>query len=307
MPFTEADWDTLLTRIGSKQCIPIIGAGASVPRLPLGKQLASDLSKHIKDHQPPDGTSLEQVAQHIVIERKDSLFPKTKVTEILKDYLDKPYTKTTADPHTRLARLKLPIYITTNYDTLLEDAIRVEARPFVSEYCRWNNSLATAARSTLDDGKYAPAADKPLVFHMHGHLDHPESLVLSEDDYLDFTVNMSRDLVRASRRPILPFCLRRGFKNSTLLFIGYALTDIDFRILLRGLLGSIQPAERKMSLTVQYDPNKTGNAQAGQRLREYIEGYFGWSVSLQVCWGSAEDFLTELSERLASTSDAILA
>jgi len=33
----------------------------------------------------------------------------------------------------------------------------------------------------------------PVVFHFHGSYEIPESLVLTEDDYFDFLVNISRD------------------------------------------------------------------------------------------------------------------
>ena len=36
-------------------------------------------------------------------------------------------------------------------------------------------------------------ADNPVVFHLHGHLGLAESLVLTEDDYLDFLVSISRN------------------------------------------------------------------------------------------------------------------
>ena len=43
------------------------------------------------------------------------------------------------------------------------------------------------------DGSFRPEPMKPVVFHLHGWLGIPESLVLTEDDYLDFLVAVSRD------------------------------------------------------------------------------------------------------------------
>lgn len=45
--------------------------------------------------------------------------------------------------------------------------------------------------SFSDDSKYVPSSANPLVFHLHGDMDHPLTMVLTEQDYLDFISNMS--------------------------------------------------------------------------------------------------------------------
>src|SRR3712207_8244305 len=34
------------------------------------------------------------------------------------------------------------------------------------------------------DSSYQPSADKPLVYHLHGYTDIPQTMVLTESDYL---------------------------------------------------------------------------------------------------------------------------
>ena len=114
--------------------------------------------------------------------------------------------------------------------------LAVGAHP-VREVARWNSELQENIESKFDSG-YEPSKDSPLVFHIHGHWDLPESMVATEDDYLDFLVNIARDLATnptdPSKTAILPLRVRRALKGSTLMFLGYSLSDVNFRVILRG-------------------------------------------------------------------------
>ena len=49
---------------------------------------------------------------------------------------------------------------------------------------------------------FVPTPANPLVYHLHGHLEMPQSLVLTEDDYLEFLVRISRRHERCCRTQI---------------------------------------------------------------------------------------------------------
>jgi hypothetical protein len=71
------------------------------------------------------------------------------------------------------------------------------------EICRWNPDLVDAYTSVFDKAEgFEPTIQSPVVFHLHGYADDPSTMVLSEDDYLDFLVELARDPESApSRRP----------------------------------------------------------------------------------------------------------
>ena len=71
-------------------------------------------------------------------------------------------------------------------------------------------------------------------------------MVLTEDDYLEFLVRMNRD----ASEPLLPPVIRTAFKDS-LLFVGYSLSDWSFRVLFRGLIGSLPAGLGNLSIAVQ--------------------------------------------------------
>ena len=54
---------------------------------------------------------------------------------------------------------------------------------------------------------YKPNENQPLIFHMHGHYSNLESMVLTEDDYLDFLINLTEN------RNLLPPMLQGYLTN----------------------------------------------------------------------------------------------
>jgi SIR2-like protein len=121
------------------------------------------------------------------------------------------------------------------------------------------------------------------------HQDLPQSLVLTEDDYLDF-------LVEASKQPkMLPPRIQEAVTNSSLLFIGYRLADVNFRVLFRGLLNSLTKGLRSISLAVQLPPEEVSENERAN-MQAYLDKYFR-NVEVKVYWGKADKFLVELHER----------
>jgi hypothetical protein len=294
----DSHWSTLIGKIRAGLCTPILGAGAAYNTLPLAKELAEELlqeeeTQNGKRSPLPDRGDLAKVTEYIAVQREDNLWPKVRIAEHLKQRGD-PDFASPDEPHQTLAALRLPIYLTTNYDDFMYKALLASGVRPVREVARWNSELLENVESKFDSG-YEPTRDAPLVFHIHGHWDLPESMVATEDDYFDFLVNIARDLATSptdtSKKAILPPRVRRALKGSTLMFLGYSLTDINFRVILRGLVESLSPALRQMSLSVQYCGGERGD------LEKYIEDYFGHTLKLHVFWYSARQFCHEMNEK----------
>src|SRR5262249_11257532 len=100
------------------------------------------------------------------------------------------------EPHALVAELELPVYLTTNYDDFLVSAIRARrpGQELDRRLCRWHRS--DDANREIDAPPVATTA-RPLVFHLHGHFEELDSLVLTEDDYLDFLVRLTENEARA--------------------------------------------------------------------------------------------------------------
>lgn len=302
--FAGQHWDTLISRIQRGECTPVIGAGACMPLLPSGSELSQALAGRPPEpvYPLPDRDNLSRVAQFVAVQNMDELKPKERIKEILEGRLSGLGRVPATQVHNLLARLKLPIYLTTNYDDLMSRALRQAGITPRTEFCRWSRMLLDQEKSEFDTG-WKPSPSEPVVFHLHGALTVPESMVVTEDDYLDFLVNLGKDLasspasIEHERRAALPLPIRRALTRTTLLFIGYSLSDINFRVILRALVGSLDRANRKLSITLQVPPTKE-QYENFAAVREYLKSYFRWTLELEVCWGDASRFGAELARQL---------
>jgi hypothetical protein len=285
---SDTFWEVLLPRIKEGRCTPFLGAGAAFPALPLGRDVAEQLStKH--SYPLGDRTDLPRVAQYLAVTRGDQMYPKERVADSFKGYAP-PDFSARDEPHSVLSRLPLPIYMTTNYDDLMIRALKAQGREAVRETCRWKSHLMKDLPSKFD-GDYVPSAQRPVVFHLHGHLDELRSMVLTEDDYLDFLVQITTD------QEILPPRIREAFADSTLLFLGYGLTDWNFRVLFRTLVEYLQKSSRRRHVSVQLLPvTEDMTVEQKQSVQGYFDEYFK-ELRIGVFWGTCRDFVSELSRR----------
>ena len=288
---SEDDWDTLLRRIDAKECTPFIGAGASAGTVPLASELAT---RWAKDYEFPlrDSTHLEQVAQFLAIKRSDAMFPKGLIRDLLRETAPPDFAKP-FEPHGVLADLQLPIYLTTNYDGFMYLALKSRGVSATWKVCGWNE-LIRAKEAALLDGE--PDPTHPLVYHLHGHYELPQSVVLTEDDYLEFLVRLNRD----ASDPLLLSSVRTALAEHSLLFVGYSLSDWNFRVLFRGLTGSLPATLRNLSIAVQLDPLPRDPVEHWlDRAQDYVQKYFTriQVFTVRVYWGDVKAFSCELSER----------
>jgi len=289
MPKTldEKDWDLLLRRIKDGKCTPFLGAGACSQKIPIGPQIANEWAKNY-GYPMEDSDDLTRVAQFVAVIR-DAMTPKEemckkikeKLKEVAPSYFDNP-----DELHGVLADLPLPVYITTNYDDFMVQALKSRGKTPIQEICRWNKSLKKSKRTAPD---YVPTPEKPLVFHLHGCYKTPESLVLTEDDYLDFFAANSME------KSLLPPRIQEALTGTSLLFLGYSITDWDFRVLFRILAEYLEISSGRTHLSVQLVPGDLPEPQK-ERAQEYLDRYFA-DLNIHVYWQDCSEFAKELRTR----------
>lgn len=285
----DGDWDFVLNRIHDKQCVPFLGAGVNAGILPLG----ADLAKKLTDTEPQkplsDTSDLIKVSQYIAL-RHDPTYAKEQVVRILDEKSIQP-----GPAHTYLARLPFSIYATTNYDSLMSDALRIRRGP-VDVVCQWR--VSPNSYPNLDDR--TPV--NPVVFYFHGSKTDPDSLVLTEDDYLDFLSRMLENL------DLLPKTIEKAIRNSSVLFIGYRLADWNLRILFkqlglalarRGTCASVRrepPVDEthaKDRKSILVFPSPSADDPSRGQIKNYLTTYYQ-ALKIKICWATAEDFLEQL-------------
>ncbi len=197
------------------------------------------------------------------------------------------------DPLRTLARLPLAVYLTTSPHDFMERALQAEGRTPRTQICFWDGEPRDVAPQHRHDSAFIPTAGNPVVYHLYGFEQYPESIVLSEDDYLDFLVKISQD--SDSSRPLIPLYLWEVLAESSLILLGYRLYDWDFRVLFRGIINSKHGRLRKFSLAIQLDPANQGEIVDRREAQSYLQNYFGPS-RFKVVWGNPESFVETLWE-----------
>ncbi|WP_329326589.1 SUMF1/EgtB/PvdO family nonheme iron enzyme [Streptomyces sp. NBC_01689] len=196
---TEAlDRDELLLFVGSGISLSYAGkkgmlGGLEVTELIADRLLERKLSKD---------ESLMQVAQETVWQDAGS-----------RQRLEAILTEAFADPniqplpaHQALAAIGATI-ITTNYDTLIERSFQT-----------FGKRLSVAWKD-----EHLSSVSGSLLIKVHGTVDAPSSCVITEDDYYHWM----------DREPELRELVRALLLTKTLCFIGYSLSDPNFRAILR--------------------------------------------------------------------------
>jgi SIR2-like domain len=298
---TTAQWTSLANSIRDGTCTPFLGAGAAAHRLPTGSMLALELAD--KFHYPlADKEDLTHVAQFVAVDGGDDLLAKTEILERIHACGHPVFAD--SEPHHVLASFKLPVYLTTNYDDFMAKAIEAAGRRCRREYCRWTRSLADDPRNRSlwqKDPEYEPSRDAPLVYHLHGCDMLPASLVVTEDDYLQFMYNISKSesITKTADRPweMFPTAVRSALPNNCLIFLGYRLLDWDFRIIFRWLVLELQGRQKRTKIAVQLSPGP--DLDAARRAQNYLNKYFKDLFEVTVFWGTAQEFLSELQDHVA--------
>ncbi len=110
--------------------------------------------------------------------------------------------KQPTENHEVLSRLPIKTYWTTNYDKLIEKSLENVGKIVDVKYT--NNHLATTKRKR-----------DSIVYKMHGDIDHPDTAVLTKDDYEKYPLRM---------KPYIT-ALSGDLVSKTFLFIGFSFTD----------------------------------------------------------------------------------
>lgn len=286
----DRDWDLLMRRIRAGKCTPFLGAGADYGVLPLGSEIAQDWAKKF-GYPLGDVENLARVATYLAV-KHDAMYPKEMLLENWFRNPKLPDYNKLDEPHATLASLPLPMYMTTNYDPFMTKALIAAGKRPHRELCKWNKFIKESPSIFDKNPSFEPSPEEPVVFHLHGHDEFAESLVLTEDDYLDFLVSISRD------DELLPHQVRRCLAGTSLLFVGYSLADWSFRVLFRGLVASVEQSLRRISVTVQLPPASVKDVPGSREseIQSYLSEYFG-QIEIRVYWGTAQEFMTELRTR----------
>ena len=320
-------WPALLRSIRQGRCTPILGPGLTNSLLGSRRAMARRLAA--AHHFPMSASSHEdypQVTQFLSVDQ-DANFLLTAITQDLyqelekrfdlssdlpvgsleqfspdelMEYLDEQMTAAVAlkrqqdqiETYKVLAELELPIYITTSPDNLLYRALIDAGKRPRLEICRWYDQEVGQAGYGGDASDLIPSKDEPLVYHLFGHMQDLDSLVLTEDSYFDYLIGITKN------NELIPDEVRRSLVDSALLFLGFRMEDWNFRVLFRSIMSREGRRRRRRyaHVAAQIEPEE-GRTEAPERARQYLEEYFD-DADISIYWGGVEDFIQDLKQQL---------
>lgn len=286
----STDWEILLDRIKEKKCTPVLGTGTRSEILTLRSRIAKEWAEKYGYPRLEGAVNLARVARFISIQY-DSDYTKRRLVEQL-ETIPEPNFKDPNNPYSILASLPLPVYITTNYDDFMFQALRKADRDAKRELCRWNGAI-NAPPSIFAEG-FNPSVANPVVFHFHGLIEDLDSLVLTEDDYFEFLINVSKD------RELIPSRIERAMTGTSLLLLGYRLDDWDFRVMFHMLASYLERSMTRTHVAVQIAPVEDQEPEEQKKkAQDYLDLYFEKykKLDIRIYWGSCQEFMEELNTR----------
>ena len=283
--WSEDTWSLLVARIRAHQVTPILGAGASIDIVGGAIDIAGDWARSAKFPFDADPT-LAEMAQYIAI-----TLDRASAGEYIKQTMDRLLSKfVIADIEDRnnvyryLPSLDFPIWITTNYDDLIERGLRSRNKSPHTTISAWTPPDIVRDEALFAVGDTDHTVENPLVFHLHGSYVDELSMVITESDYLEFLEQMAADAT------ILPPVIRDAMATTSLLFVGYGFRDLNLQLLLR------QWRLPRAAYAVQPLPDHLTDDQA-QSWMDYYPKYLKavTGVTVTMYWGTASDFCADLA------------
>jgi hypothetical protein len=223
----------LLHDIARGVVVPLIGSGFSRNaqgieggKMPLWKDLGEQFAKLLPKGFQYDNNPTNAISKYV------EYYGKTSLVDHLKDFLYAKVAKP-SESHRYFAQLPFDTIITTNFDNLLESAYKEGG----------------IIPHVIHDAKYLPQYGgpdiKPKIIKIHGDLDHPDSIVITANDY--------KSAMKSDRgfSSTLKFLL----STRTFLFIGYSITDPDFTHFLKLIKRTFRELKRP-AFALVVNPNE---------------------------------------------------
>jgi hypothetical protein len=238
-------------QLNAGQVVPFLGAGASLvgrrgPKpwtglssscLPTAGELADFLATEsmFPSKEKYDRSDLAKVSSYYA-----EIMGRTRLRQLLREVLNRDLQP--GPLHRLLAGLTVNlIIVSTNYDTLIEQAFQEAGKPYDLVVYPTDNPAMANAVMWWRHGKTKPdfvapnslAVDltkKSLIYKMHGtvvpKMGEFDSYVVTEDDYVEFLSRMSS---------AVPKLLLDLFRTRSFLFLGYGLRDWNLRVVLKNV------------------------------------------------------------------------
>lgn len=259
MHLSERQWKTLAKDLQQQRCILLLGTRLATAKDAEGQeqQLSEMLSRHLASlldaeqiaYDRDSASDLSYIAQRfLAMPRIRRIDLEDEVAEFYRKHVHH-----VPEVYQQLGRL--PFFMAVNLAP--EDFM---ARAFRAAGKAGTQALHYNFRKERNAPIDAPTPAKPLVYNLLGALTDPESLVLSQEDRVEFIKNVVKS------NPGIPNAVMSHFDSrKTYVFLGFNLENWDYRL----LCDALQLGKDNMT----FSPDATAHALTPEA-RSFYEDHF---------------------------------
>lgn len=227
--------DELFEKVRSEEVVLWAGAGLSMyAGFPSGKELSElilDKMTESTRHQINKNSSLLEMTEDFTRIHGGN---RNQLIRILKEIFNrKPTSRKVHDTIKTIPHFKN--IITTNYDTLFEDAYQADGQRIIQD-----NQIPYIEKN------------KTQIFKAHGDLSLPDSIVITKSDYDNFFAQGAEDRVIWS-------VIKERISANSILFMGYSLEDSNVSVVFEKITTLLQSNKRESFLVAPNLPNHKVN------------------------------------------------
>lgn len=219
--------DFLAKELINNKLIVFVGAGASIDsKLPTWNNLIKIFSKELNSTK--EEFNYDELLD--IPEEYYKNFGKVPYYRILEDVFKKEFQPNSI--HKALEKLEVNYVITTNFDTLIEDALN---ESYDYDIVKKDEDLAHTFSSKM-------------IIKMHGDLDN-KNIILKKSDFENYE----------KKFPLVSTFIKGLFTTNTILFIGYSLSDPNVKTIISWLKEILKEDFRKVYLVDYKTTDKKEN------------------------------------------------
>jgi SIR2-like protein len=294
--------------------VPFLGAGVSVcgrppseswergRYLPSGAELTEYLAEEA-GYPTGDPRDLLRVSQYFDVKLGSGPLYEALHTVFDADYSPTPMHRFLASLPAMIRRHRsdkaraFPLYVSTNYDTLLEQALRDAGEeydlvtyladgPDKSRFVHVRPNGESTLIAVPNTYPELTCTDRPVVAKIHGAVgrtpEERESFVITENHYIAY-------LSHSDIAKLIPVHVTKRMQKSHFLFLGYNLRDWNLRVILHRLWG---------------DEGLTYNSWAIQANPDKIEERAWYKRGVELLDSKLEDYADELRRAIEAPAPA---
>ncbi len=272
-------WNQLTRDFEAERCILMLG-----PRMPglkkaeewrsINEELSIYLTQYLDDgkvnYDKDAARDLAYIAQQFLSIKGAR---RVDLEDLAKDFLESN-TKEIPEFYYQLAELPLHLIINTTPDDYMERALREKGKPCVTHHYNFRRECNQTIEANMI------TQERPLVYNLFGTMREAESLVMTDNNQLEFVRNVVKDDPRIPDEILGQFDHRK-----TYVFLGFDLENWQFRLLLDSL--NLREENSTFSPRTPFYP-------LSEKTKEFFANRFNFVFDDS----DLQDFVSKLNEKI---------